>query len=378
MKIKSIYLILVCSTLLFSCGSQDSRNDQDKNIEGDSTETLSQQVKDSLRFPIDMALIYHGGSGRNAWTQDQLSPYVYREKDGELEWLFDGYLFLEIFTQTNEISYSFVVDRNPANKLEWQRLLTRSFNSDTGPDALNQLLDNLSEEGHVPPYRRKVVISIPNPVYGDENWGSLDNKKLDFNNLEDRMTAATWYVEQVLEIWEKENYEHLQLAGFYWVSESVRSDSDAEVLQAMSSYLDEKDYDFYTIPFYRSQRAEDWKELGFDIAYQQPNYFFDLDTPYSTLTGALDFAREHEMTLEMEFDGRLISQEAYMKRFYDYLNEFEKEGVWDDKPVAYYEGGGAWLQMSQSQDPEVKKAYDALGDILAKRKKKGVQPFDSE
>jgi len=366
MKNKMIYLLVISSIFLSA-----KCKDQHEDLAGQSP---SAQGKDSLRYPIDLALIYHGGSQRRDWNKDQMRPYVYRMKDGQLQWLFDGFLFLEITTNANGQQYSFVVNTNPADKEQWQTLLDRTFAAGHGPDALEQLLDSLEKKKDIPPYRRKVVISIPNPAYGDTSWGALSNKNLDFNNDRDRITAATWFVNQALEIWKSKKYKHLKLAGFYWVHEAVANQSDANVIQAMSNYLHDNKLDFYWIPYYNAGRAGDWNDMGFDIAYQQPNYFFNLTTPYSRLPDAINFAKQHKMAYEMEFDGRLMTSADYRKRFYDYLNEFKKGGVWAQAPVAYYEGGGAWLDMSRSDDPEAQKAFNALGDILAERKEKGIHP----
>jgi hypothetical protein len=35
--------------------------------------------------------------------------------------------------------------------------------------------------------------------------------------------------------------------------------------------------------------------------------------------------------------------------------------------VAYYEGGGAWMQMAKSKDPEIQKAFDTLINIVVRR-----------
>ena len=45
----------------------------------------------------DLALIYQGGVHRIDWTSDQFLPYVVHQfADGHKDWLFDGFLFLEL------------------------------------------------------------------------------------------------------------------------------------------------------------------------------------------------------------------------------------------------------------------------------------------
>ncbi len=74
------------------------------------------------------------------------------------------------------------------------------------------------------------------------------------------------------------------------------------------------------------------------------------------------------MGLEMEFDER-ISKPEFRSRFYDYINVFRENEIWQQFPVAYYEGGGAWMKMVHSGDPELQKMVETLGDIVVKRQK---------
>ncbi|MCF3108673.1 DUF4855 domain-containing protein [Niabella sp. CC-SYL272] len=328
-------------------------------------------VKPGPRFPVDLALIYHGNGDRPEWNKDQLKPYVYRMQNGKLQWQFDGFLFLEITARIDGKFYDFGV-APAAGKMQWQWLLDRTFADGKGPDALEEVMDGLAKQGYRAPYKRKVIISIPNPVYGDTAWGILKGKKLDFKNNDDRIAASKWYMDQVLQIWNTKNYKYLDFAGFYWLSESVDYASDADVMKATSTYVRDKKKDFYWIPYYGAGRARDWRALGLDIAHQQPNYFFDLKSPYTILTGGISFAQQHQMALEMEFDDRLATDKGYMGKFYDYLNEYAKQGIFDTKPVAYYEGGGAWLRMSLNKDTAVQRAFNTLGDILARRKEKDI------
>jgi len=50
-----------------------------------------------------------------------------------------------------------------------------------------------------------------------------------------------------------------------------------------------------------------------------------------------------------------------------YLNGFERDEVKAKASVAYYEGGGALLQMARSDDPEVRALYEAVAKWVADR-----------
>lgn len=354
MKFSFVVLTIIFSAFMFSC-----------------SETKKEQTEvPSAKGVTDMALIYHTYKNRPKWTPNEMKYYLFRENEGKTEWLFDGFLFLEIYATINGINYDYGIangDKIAPGKTEWEVLINETFADNRGPNAIEAVLDSLVQNGQVPPYKRQVMFCIPNPQHGQKNWGAVDGKTLDFDKPEDRLTAANWYIDQILEIWNKKEYKYIEFAGFYWLHETIDFDfGDDKLIKSVQNILKEKNIDLCWIPYYGAEGADKWKEFGFNIAYQQPNYFFDPKSPIEIITGALDFAQKHNLSLEMEFDGR-VEQEIYRERFYTYLNEFEKAGAWENKPVAYYQGSDAWLKMAKSNDSEMQKMYKTLGDILAKR-----------
>jgi hypothetical protein len=329
------------------------------------TGTFASDKAKSKTPPIsDLMLIYHGATQRHDWTTNQMKPYIYRENSGRTEWLFDGFLFLEIFDSVQKYDYDPGFGNRTAGKEQWEWLLNRYFAKGKGPDALEAVLDSLSQKGKNPMRRRQVVISIPCPVNGFTEWGELDGKKLDFNHPDDQVKAACWFIDEVLKKWKEKNYKHIQLNGFYWVHEdAVQSD---QAIPFVKKYLEAKNYKLLWIPYWGAKGKGEWEKLGFDFAWQQPNYFFGTDIPKQQLTDACSFAKEHQMGLEMEFDER-VSKPEFRTRFYDYINAFSENNVWKLYPVAYYEGGGAWMEMVNSNDPEMKKMVDKLGNIVVER-----------
>jgi hypothetical protein len=312
----------------------------------------------------DLALIYQGGTHRLPWLPDQLKPYVYHNNAAGFQWLFDGFLFIE-FKDNLGHEYAEGYGNAPAGKTEWQWLLDRNFERGKALDALNSVLDSLSRAGKKPARKRKVVLTLPEPITGFAGWGSLNGRALDFNVAADRIAACDWHIKTALAKWDSAQFKHLELAGFYWVAE--QNTGAVQILPTVADSIHRKGKQFYWIPYYGAQGAAQWKSMGFDIAYQQPNYFFSTSTPYDILTGALDFAKTNKMALEMEFDNRVVTDPAYRERYMAYIHEFHNYGVWSALPVAYYEGGGGWLEMYQSSDTAVKKLYDTLANIIIKR-----------
>lgn len=364
--IASFFAIVLLSivTSLSAC------SDSDKDLVDEGEDEVVNLP--SVDRASNTVLIYHGYQDRPKWRADQIQHYVYRENEGKVEWLFDGFLFLEIFAKLDGKTYAFeyaVEDRGftPPNKKAMQWLIDETFRDNRGPDGLEQSLKALGKQGHWPAYKRKAIFCIPTPQVHAKEWGEIDGKVLDFRNQDDRVTGVKWYIDQVLLKWKEKNYKHLDFGGFYWLNEAIMGETDdAYVIRKVKDYLDEKQMELCWVPYYGAEGATSWKRTGIDYVFHQPNYFFNLDTPLWFLTNSIDIAKKNGGFMEMEFDEN-VAQEGFRKKFYDYIEQFEKGGVWETMPVAYYEGGGGWLKMVKSEDEEMKKMCKTLGDIVVKR-----------
>ena len=321
---------------------------------------------------VDLALIYHGGSQRVQWNEDALKHYIYRNNDKKTEWLYDGFLFLEFSAKINGEQVDFEYNNGlrggrGATKQDWQWLLERTFAPREGPNAVEHVLDSLAKKKIFPPFRRRAVFALPLPIFEQENWGILEGEKLNFNRVEDRAQALIWYIERVRQEWKKSNFKHLDFGGFYWTHEAVfDKHQDKELVKLVKAYLVKINEPLSWIPYYGAENSPHWSEVGFDIAYQQPNYFFEVKTPMEILTGAIKFAQDNKLSLEMEYDGR-VDQPEFRKKFYEYVDKFDGVKAWDRLPIAYYDGDGAWYHMCISKDAEMQQMKKMLGDIIVKR-----------
>lgn len=328
---------------------------------------------------VDLVLIYDGAADRPTWTAERFKPYVYREDGKQIEWLFDGFLFLDRLAASGR-RLSPITSQKDAVKSDWQDLLDHYFQDGQSISALDQLLGSMAAKGHTPPRKRKVVIALPTPLTGSDpnrivissDWGELDGKQLDFHQAKDRLQAAQWYVDEVLKRWRQKHFAHLELAGFYWLFERAWGVHDT---RSIGQYVRSKGSRFYWIPSW-PQGRKNWPQYGFDFVYQQPNYFFHRKpTPASRLEEACQFAESCGTTMEMEFNKDLLTKPAFLTYFDEYLQAYARHHVWDARPVAYYEGAGAWFEMAHSDDPAVKRRFKALGDIIVKRQEKANARF---
>ncbi|MGQ7868178.1 DUF4855 domain-containing protein [Sunxiuqinia sp. sy24] len=319
----------------------------------------------------DCVLIYQGGEHRPMeWNKDHFLPYVVHEdQEGNRNWLFDGFLFLE-FKDGKGRNYAPGYEKLNARRPEWEWLLDRRFEKDKAFSALDQCIDDQIQELGQPGFKHQVISGIPSPILNQDDWGEIDGQKLDFTKPEDRLEAGKWYIDRFMERYKKENYEHLQLEGFYWVDEDVRGCAD--ILIPLGDYIRSLGLRFYWIPYWTAPGREDWKKYKFDFAWIQPNHFFHKEISDDRLDETCAFARERNMGVEMEFDGRALAnhESGFCSRLEAYIDAFEKNKVFEQASIAYYEGGNGIYRFHQSTNPKDKELMDRLAKHIVERKNK--------
>lgn len=319
----------------------------------------------------DLALIYQGGVQRIDWTPDQFVPYVTHQfADGTKEWLFDGFLFLE-FADGKGSTYAYGYTKKQARKTEWEWLLDRIFEKGKALDALDQCIEQEKKEIGKPRFKHKVVLGIAIPLSKQKDWGSIDGTPLDFNRQADQIKAAQWYIDQLMSRFKKAKYKNLELSGFYWVDEDIAYNGDLSL--SVSEYIHSKNLLFYWIPYWKAVGYDKWRELGFDMAYLQPNHFFEENIPDSRLEEACKESEKNGMAIEMEFDSRALSDYepvSFRSRMKSYIDVFKDNGVFFDLPIAYYSGSRAIYEMYKSEDERDKEIMDELCELIVERHKK--------
>ena len=207
----------------------------------------------------------------------------------------------------------------------------------------------------------------------DITKGSIDGNPLDFNQQSDQVKAAQWYIDQLMTRFKKAKYKNLELAGFYWVDEDIATCKDLP--KYVSQYIRSKKKEFVWIPYWKAKGYEQWKDLGFDIAYQQPNHFFTKDIPDSRLDEACELALNNGMAMEFECDSKALydCEDSSYDRMLAYIEAFEKHKVFETSAIAYYTGSKGFIDMYNSTSPEDKKIMDRLArHITARRNMKAL------
>lgn len=166
--------------------------------------------------------------------------------------------------------------------------------------------------------------------------------------------------------------KNLELDGFYWLAEHVIDTHS--IVNEVADYVHSKGMDFYWIPYNRGVGRERWAQWGFDHAYLQPNHFFHLDVPDSRIQDTYDFAAAANMSVEMEFDDRVLESKGDRRdRLTAYIDIYEKNGVFNNLDVAYYQEVDTFYKLKHGTENE-RALYDRLVKLITARQKEHYAP----
>ncbi len=308
----------------------------------------------------DLVLLYSGGENRKYgnWEKELVQSYLtYTSPDGKEQWLFDGFLFLEIFDTINHLKFATGYAGEPALKKDWQKVLDLYFSEGKCIDALEKEIEIIKTRLGEPAHKHRIVLSIPEPISEVTNWGELDDETIDFTQGdEQRMRAVKWYINYARELFDKAAYKNVELAGFYWVAETATH--TRTILKNVGEYLNDLNYGFNWIPYWNSDGYKDWKSLGYNFAYQQPNHYFNDAIEYDRLEDACKAAIEYNMDMEVEFDESALAEGKNRgERLREYMRAFSEYGIIKNKRLAYYQGGTTVHLLKNSENEDSKSLY---------------------
>lgn len=360
--IKTITILCIALLTISSCSTSEQTG---SNPDKTTTTTSGYAAQGKIS---DMLLVYDGGSHRKGWTKARFKPYVYaaHPDGGKGNWLFDGFLFLEIW-DGDKHGYASGYRPTPADKTAWIKLIDDYLTTGRSLRALDECIEDAKKECGKLNKKRRVVLSLPEPIPNQKNWGELNGKALDFSVDADRVAACKWYIDYLIKSFNDAKLKNVELAGFYWLAEEATN--TRTFVKQVADYIHLKNYQFNWIPYFKSDGYETWKELGFDKAYLQPNHFFNQSIPDSRIDDACAIARRYGMSMELEFDERVTKEKAWANRLHAYIDGFVRNKVFEETDVAYYVGddGMNTLWKGGKEDREL---YYKLANIIIERQKK--------
>ncbi|MEC0256845.1 DUF4855 domain-containing protein [Paenibacillus lautus] len=321
----------------------------------------------------NLNLLYNGqyADGLGDWNKERIIPNIsYVNQDGEpVDWLFDGILYLGLASPAGR---DFGVGQTILE--DWNWYLDKTFAAAGDMQQLNEATVEVGAKLHQPDHKMKVVLMIPNPGEYVNDFGDVDGDGVSesFNDsvvgkekaLDNRIKAMQWWLDQVHQRWQEANYSNLELVGMYWLEEQIStSDTGPDLLKAVSGKVHDMNMKFFWIPHSLAYKSFMWKEVGFDAVALQPNYFFgEMDS--DRLEDAANLAKQYGMSIELEFDDRMLTEGVFRDRYIEYLNSGVETGLMQNGFRAYYQGNNAVYNLGVSKDPSLRLMYDWLYQFL--------------
>ena len=385
-----LIIIAVLSLLLISCEGEGKLYDWEK---------------DEIRPIADAVICYGGHSARNPylWTPERFHETVaYTDEMGQEHWFFENMIMMELWDDDYAVTYSIANDgRYSSRKEHWQRQVDYWFDDHNGFAALDRCIADAARRIGNPPSKRGIIFSLPDPVYFEhyskamkgENrntvyWGDVDGEQMDFAKAEDRIKAYKWLVDAVRERFAKAKYKHIELIGFYVLSEELSTPGSFRyeykqhdvTIKAVSDYCHSLNEGFYWVPYAMAPGIENSKDFGFDLVVMQPNYYWtDAKWTWNQIEKKI---RDYGLGMELELEGThgeplASSILSYLKdgqpnpysqrnkaRFQEYLDNAAARGLYGRVPFVLYSGTNGLYELAVSQDEKDREIYHKLGKFI--------------
>lgn len=332
------------------------------------------------------------------WTAERFGPHVsFVDENGKERWLSEGFLFQEAVDNKGGRIFCVSPSGRSADKASWERQLDLWLGADGAVAELDKACAAAAGRIGKPSRPRYVVITVPDPVmfeyFSDKSsstdyWGAVDGRQLDFQDVNDQITAVKWYIDETRRRFDSLDCKYLELAGFYILSEELHlsfGETEIErlnhrykrwetIIPAVAEYCHAAKEGLYWVPYHLAPGYKHWKELGFDMAAMQPNYYWDLKSPGAhPFDRTIEAIKEYGLGMEIEFEyscvadimkvekkgpdgaGRLIFDEsdvpALKDRLREYFTRMKASGLYGVAPIVIYSGSDALTQLATSSDP---------------------------
>lgn len=320
-------------------------------------QTIAAADKTNLNSGV---LIYNGHNEIKAFSPEFFNPYMTSTSavDGTAHEMFDTFVILGL--RYNEANNMFVDGpTNDANYDEWNNYVERTFSSEGA-------LFNLNESAKLNNRHVDVYVSIPYPKR-DGDIVTLDGREL-VNNVYSRYDLSRWYVEKVVNEFEKSGYTNLNFKGFYWLSETVRTKDDEILLSSISSLLNKHRKYFIYSPHATSTNFYKWRNYGFDGAFLQPNAFrASVKNKEERLHRAFLNAQIYGTGITIEIDSYGVNQAADGVEAFDLYMDFAKRYGLNEKGMMFYQGTDMVKRMATYDHPIYNRWYEQLNETFFRK-----------
>lgn len=319
---------------------------------------------DSVPVPRRTVLVYAGGAHRRHYSVNDLTDVVAAVDTAgrPVGWFCEGAILLELQATSGRNYYP--LPGVPAQGQDWNAYLDSLFGKGGVLPTLDSAVAAVMAKLGPAPGGFRVALMIPYPAQiADTVW--VGKRPFVTAGESGRRSVVEAYVDEVERRFAAARFANLRLLAYYWLNEGIRSDDTLLVHQA-SAIVHQRGRGFLWIPSFDAPGYSSWRQLGFDFAWLQPNYFFHTDLPATRIDTALSHARTQGMGIEIEFDTRMFMDWRFADRLAPYLSALGSAEAEDmrARPIAIYAGDVALMRLARSTDPWQRALYARLVSIL--------------
>ena len=305
-------------------------------------------------------LSYDGSYGRTVASDSFFVRAFSGPPDSECKHgLFSGVIFLGV--QAAPSGRWFAAWANPHRPVDdatvddWFRYVN-SLTGRTGPLARLESAMSRTNRGPI-----DVAIMVPAMVRDTGMAMRIGGQAVDVFAASGALVYAA-YIDSLQSSFNRGGFTHLRLRAAYWLQEQAWG-PDGDIAPRVASIVHSHDLQFLWIPYWGAGRAREWKALGFDAAWQQPNYFFHANLTHARLDSAEAFAKTAGMGLEIELDGRALTDSSARRRLEEYVNVVQREKA---MAIAVYDGGGVIARLFADRSPVLASTSRRLAAALCR------------
>ena len=315
---------------------------------------------------------YYSDQSRADNTADELLPYIAYVQNGDIaDTMFDTVAFVPCHTDYPSGGRLTKSSGKPGAVMsDWELYISRTFHPEYNIAALEQAAARRNAALGIDT-RVKVMLTVPYPLVQSKPFGDIngDGKDEYSRTAAERLEIIKWYVNKVCALFDREGYNNIELAGFYWYREEIAGYDSADEFEFIRSSLDAIHdirpsarvlYD----PFYLSVGFDKWREYGFDGAVMQPNLVFRTSYYQTEMLG--EFAQtinKYGLGVEIETAEPNNFRTAenikkYGEIYENYLYYGAKTGYMNALQTFYQGSGpGTIYNFYASEDPYMKHLY---------------------
>ena len=293
-------------------------------------------------------LVYAGGSNHLHQSASNIEHLFYSQLGSSSRRLFDGVVYLDTRSPSGHNLLSWA--SGPPDPSDYASYLDTLMS----PRGALAIADSISRSHSD---TLLVALMIPYPLGKVTRSPASDS----------RVTFIASYIARAESLYASRHFQSLRLWGFYWLPENV-SPNDTAIVQHFTTIVHWHGLRALWIPYYLATLTPRWRNLGFDSAILQPNYYMGDSIGPERLDSALSRAMAWGMGLEVEFDRRLLTEPKYVARLNRYMEVLESgKGREHIQVVAVYDGAGALWDLAGARDEELKAVYGRLVHLLEAR-----------